>query len=131
LHPNYVYSTGANVIALVFLDKQVTGVPLMKMKWNASVPVSPNPPSLTAIGLGLIILEYYSNEDVHNVYPTHLKRMSIKPGSVPKCKKWYGSQVEKSHFCAGRGAEGLCVGDQDGPLLVKKARPRPMFKSQF
>lgn len=58
LHPKFEYSyydaNMENNIALIFLDKPVMGVPLVKLNRNASVPLSSDPPPLTAIGLGAV-----------------------------------------------------------------------------
>lgn len=97
LHPKFEYSyydaNMKNNIALVFLDKPAMGVPLVKLNRNASVPPSSNPPPLTAIGLGATFMSTWSQDDIYFQEPEHLKRITIKQGSMVACKKWYGSLI--------------------------------------
>lgn len=136
LHPKFEYSyydaNMENNIALIFLDKPVMGVPLVKLNRNASVPLSSDPPPLTAIGLGATFMSTWSQDDIYFQEPERLKRITIKKGSMVACKKWYGSLIGKSHFCAGNGTEELCFGDEGGPLIMKKLQvTKGISKSVF
>lgn len=118
LHPNYKRLNHVNDVGLVFLDKPVTSVPLVKLNRNASVPRSINPPFLTAIGVGANDTMY--GNEAYRTY-TDLKQVSIKPASMALCKQEYGSNlVGESILCAG-GVKGVCTGDVGGPLLLKKS----------
>ena len=120
VHPLFKPYRNDNDIGLIFLDKPVKGVPLVKLNRNASVPVSSNTPSLEVIGLGATGL----NESTwSNIFPKHLMRVSIKSMSMLACKKLFGSVIAgESKICAGgNGLKGVCVGDTGGPLIVRKS----------
>ena len=111
-----------NDIGLIFLDEPVTGVPLVKLNRNPSVPVSTA--YLKVIGLGATSFNF--SADISEVYPKELMQTSIKVNSMLSCKKVYGSTIiGNASICAGGGGvRGLCDGDPGGPLLLTKGSPQ-------
>ena len=123
VHPGYKGRI-TNDIGLIFLDELVKGVPRVKLNRDASIPVSKNPPALTAIGLGVSGINTTDNglfSETTYTRPKALMQVAIKPVSTLACKKVYGSAtLGESAFCAGGdGVTGTCFGDSGGPLLLK------------
>ena len=125
VHPTYKQPRLLDDIGLVFLDKLVEGVPLVKMNRNAAIPVSINPPSMTAIGLGAtaLYIDDFWGMVVGADFPKVLMKVPIYPVPMLSCKKAYGSRkVGNGTICAGGdGVKGICeLGDRGGPLLMMK-----------
>jgi secreted trypsin-like serine protease len=123
VHPGYNQSPRDRDIGLIFLDSPVVGVPLVKLNRDAAVPISSNPPSATAIGLG----EIGGSEVSDDFFPTwfedaeRLMNVQINPISTVSCIKVYGSaRIGEATLCAGGdGEKATCYGDSGGPLLMK------------
>ena len=113
MHASYdrTISIAKNDIALVFLDEPVTGVPLVKINRDASIPAVGQ--YLTAIGLGM----------TGSSTPEYLMQVSTPAYSNEDCVKKFGkSTVSLDHtFCAGGEGKGICYGDSGGPLLRRGA----------
>ena len=120
VYPQYELNSPLHDIGLIFLDEAVTGVPLVKMNRDASVPRSVNPPLLTTIGLGAT---GYNETSGSFTYPKVLMQASIKPVPEISCRKVYGStMVGKANLCAsGGGVRGVCNHDYGGPLIMMKS----------
>jgi secreted trypsin-like serine protease len=110
-HPLYSPDTFLNDIALLFLDDPVTGVPLVKINLNASLPLKSQ--SVAAIGLGLL-------QRPPEVEATYLMQANIKALAGSVCVSTYGSDSfrDVAQICAG-DAKNICQGDSGGPLLVE------------
>ena len=120
VHPDFdIQSTYANDIGLIFLDELVEGVTLVKMNRDASIPVSIDPPALTAIGLGYT---FWNESTGDKTRPKLLMQVPIYPSPTLYCAKLYGSwNSGTSSICAGgNGVTGICYGDSGSPLLLKK-----------
>ncbi|KAI2504492.1 trypsin-like serine protease [Fragilaria crotonensis] len=112
MHASYdrAISIAKNDIALVFLDEPVTGVPLVKINRDASIPTGQY---LTAIGLGA----------TGSSAPDYLMQVSTPVFSDADCVRVFGKTVvsESFTFCAGGEGKGICYGDSGGPLLRRGA----------
>ena len=120
VHEGYNLSPRDHDIGLIFLDAPVLGVPLVKLNRDASVPISQNPPPVTAIGLGatgVVSSDFFPAYE----YTKVLMNVQIIPLSKTACIKTYGSSlIGAGNLCAGGdGVKGVCFGDSGGPLLVK------------
>lgn len=127
VHPDRDPEKLSNDIALIFLDTPVTGVPLVKINRDASIPVDVNPSALTAIGRGADIA---NSADIDFFFPDYtfpdqLMQVAIYPVPIAPCRRTHGSYyVGESNLCAGSGGDelkGACYGDSGGPVVMKKS----------
>ena len=109
VHPDYDPDTVDNDLALLILTQPVTGVPLIQLNRDASVPVAGE--TLMAVGLGI-------NDVNQQTLPDYLLEVALDTLSFGDCLSKYGDITDEYHVCAG-GVEGkdTCQGDSGGPLF--------------
>jgi secreted trypsin-like serine protease len=115
LHPNYdpnnLYSQ--NDIALVFMDSPGNDVPVVRWKWNLSLPGQSSRKKVTANGFGV-------TDETLGVTSNELMEVSIRTLPNNVCEKQVGScSVKKSDICTCDDKNGVCFGDSGGPFMLQ------------
>ena len=109
VHPDYDPFTVENDLALLILTQPVTGVPLIKLNREASVPVAGE--TLMAVGLGI-------DDVIQQTTPDYLLEVALDTVSFGDCLDTYSSITNAYHVCAGGVKDkDTCQGDSGGPLF--------------
>jgi trypsin len=116
-YPTYNWNKNTGDVALLLLERAVTGVPLIKLNSVSTVPIVGQ--SLTVVGFG-------DTSNGNNVFPDYLLEVSVPTVSHQDCNdgnSYKGTIVEAAMICAGptRGGKDSCGGDSGGPLVVPGA----------
>jgi trypsin len=112
--PNYDSYRNIGDVALLVLDRPVTGVPLLKLNTASNIP---------AIGLSLTVVGFGDTSNGYNQFPNNLMEVSVPVISQDDCSNaiyYTGKIVETAMLCAGaiQGGKDSCGGDSGGPLLI-------------
>lgn len=112
-HPQYQESNNKNDIALMKLDKPVTGITPVVWANSSSLPVKDTP--ATVMGYGVVKNFPGYTSDV-------LRKVTFKTVGDDICEMQYGTQAffRDEMFCAGalnKAGKDACQGDSGGPLV--------------
>jgi secreted trypsin-like serine protease len=116
-YPTYNTYKNTGDVALLVLDRAVTGVPLVKLNGVSTVPIVGK--SLTVVGFG-------DTSNGNGVFPEYLLEVSVPAVSQQDCNdanSYKGTISETAMLCAGptQGGRDSCGGDSGGPLVVSGA----------
>ncbi|MCO7225340.1 trypsin-like serine protease [Pleionea sp. CnH1-48] len=103
-----------NDIAILELEKEVTGVTPVKI-------MTPAIAQQIAAGTKLTVMGWGNRSTTSTDYPATLHQVNVNLFSDAQCKQNYGDRVTDQMLCAGipEGGKDSCQGDSGGPLVVK------------
>jgi secreted trypsin-like serine protease len=116
LHPKYNTKNHSNDIALIQLQKPITGVTVLPLVTGSSPLVGA---SAAIIGWGALS-EF---DSIHSIYPENLYDAVLPIISNAVCKQSPdGAQIVDTMLCAGASNANVdsCSGDSGGPLVIQQ-----------
>jgi secreted trypsin-like serine protease len=116
-YPKYNWDKSIGDVALLLLQRAVTGVPLLNLNNVSTVPL---------VGQSLTVLGFGDTSPGKAVFPKNLLEVSVPAVSQQDCNddnSYQGTIVESAMLCAGfeMGGKDSCGGDSGGPLIVPGA----------
>jgi hypothetical protein len=114
-HPQYDAYWNFNDVLMIKLDSPVTGVPMVQMNKDESIPVTGQP--LTVFGVGMTSL-------TDKIFPKYLMEVAVNAISYQDCNdedSYLDLIWDDFMLCAGvdGGGKDSCLGDSGAPLIVQ------------
>jgi secreted trypsin-like serine protease len=116
-YPKYDRETFSGDVALLLLERVVSGIPILKLNNLFTVPM---------VGQYLKVIGFGDTTDGNAVYPNNLLEVSVPKVSQQDCNdknSYKGKIFESDMLCAGlkQGGKDSCRGDSGGPLIIPGA----------
>jgi trypsin len=119
-YPTYDAYKNTGDVALLVLDRAVTGVPFVKLNGASTIPI---------VGQALTVVGFGDTSNGNGVFPEYLLEVSVPAVSQQDCNdanSYKGTISETAMLCAGptRGGKDSCGGDSGGPLVIYGANAK-------